>query len=544
MKLLELIQKESSISLRNLVITASIAGASNAGILAVINTAAAHASNEVHSVQHLAMFIIILAIYMLTQKHIMLTTSSEIEKILEKVRVRIADKVRKNRLETLEKIGRADIYACVSKETIAISQSAPALVISAQSIVLIFFTFLYIAWLSMTAFILSALFIVVAISLQFKQRKQLGIGLHQSMTQDNHLFNSLTDLLNGFKEVRMNRNRSADLFEHYRAIAESAADIKITTQAHLATTYIFSQITFYLLLATIVFIVPLISPTYSEVVIKSATAVLFLVGPSSVLMGSIPVIETSNAACENIATLEQQLDQGIDQASAALPAMTDFQKIEFEGVFFHYTDRADIESFRVGPIDLTINAGELLFIVGGNGSGKSTFMKLLTGLYRPLGGTLRVDGMELNDANIDAYRQLFSVIFSDYHLFKRLYGLGAVAPERVTQLLKEMEIDKKTRFIDDEFQTLDLSTGQKKRLALLVTLLEDKPVYIFDEWAADQDPVFRKKFYQEMLPQFKARGKTIVAVSHDDRYYDIADRIIKMEEGKIVEIISGSSYVS
>jgi putative ATP-binding cassette transporter len=179
-------------------------------------------------------------------------------------------------------------------------------------------------------------------------------------------------------------------------------------------------------------------------------------------------------------------------------------------------------------------SGEIVFITGGNGSGKTTLMKLLAALYRPDSGHIVLGDIALSPATEAWIRDQISIIFSDFHLFRRLYGLGTQDPERVAALLREMQIDQKTAIQGDSFTTINLSTGQRKRLALIVTILEDKPVVIFDEWAADQDPSFRRKFYEEILPGLKAKGKIVICVTHDDRYFDVADRRLKMEFGRMV----------
>lgn len=184
-------------------------------------------------------------------------------------------------------------------------------------------------------------------------------------------------------------------------------------------------------------------------------------------------------------------------------------------------------------MNLVITAGEVLFIVGGNGSGKSTLMKVLTGLYPATAGELRVDGRSLGPENVAAYREMYSPIFSDFHLFSRLYGLLDVDDQAVLDLLRQMQISDKTSFQNGRFTKRDLSTGQRKRLAMIVALLEDRPICLFDEWAADQDPEFRRYFYEELIPSLKRRGKTVIAVSHDDRYFHCADRVVTLEYGKI-----------
>jgi len=174
-----------------------------------------------------------------------------------------------------------------------------------------------------------------------------------------------------------------------------------------------------------------------------------------------------------------------------------------------------------------------LFRIGGTGSGKSTLMKTLVGLYHPTSGAIVMDGTLITAETAAWYRSHFTVIFSDYHLFDRLYGFEHVSPTRVNELLKLMQIEDKTAFEDGRFTTLELSSGQRKRLALVVALLEDRPILVLDEWAADQDPPFRKFFYEQILADLKRQGKTVIAVTHDDRYFAVADRIVKMEYGQL-----------
>jgi len=208
-------------------------------------------------------------------------------------------------------------------------------------------------------------------------------------------------------------------------------------------------------------------------------------------------------------------------------------ELRLEGATFSYSNGGG-EGFTVGPIDFVARPGEIAFITGGNGSGKTTLMKLMAGLYRPDSGRVMLGGTVVTPATEAWVRDQISIIFSDFHLFRRLYGLGEPEPGRVTELLGYMEIDQKTSIRGDSFTNINLSTGQRKRLAMIVTLLEDKPVVIFDEWAADQDPSFRRKFYQEILPELKAKGKVVICVTHDDRYFDVADHRYKMEFGRMV----------
>jgi putative ATP-binding cassette transporter len=180
----------------------------------------------------------------------------------------------------------------------------------------------------------------------------------------------------------------------------------------------------------------------------------------------------------------------------------------------------------------------LVFITGGNGSGKSTFLRVLAGLYPPDAGEITLDGVRVNNGTRDAYRSLMSAIFFDYHLFHKLYGLSDADSGEVHRWLRQFQLDDKTDVADGEFSTLDLSGGQRRRLALIVSLLEQRPVLLLDEWTAEQDPEFRRKFYVELLPQLMQAGATIVAITHDERYIaelNLPGRRIRMDEGRIVE---------
>jgi putative ATP-binding cassette transporter len=255
----------------------------------------------------------------------------------------------------------------------------------------------------------------------------------------------------------------------------------------------------------------------------------------------MPMIAKVEAAIADLYRLEDRLDTAAAHAegpTAAAPR-TGFTGIEARGLCFRYLDADGAVLFEVGPFDLTLSPGELLFIVGGNGSGKSTLLKLLTGLYRPDRGELRLDGRTLTNADYPGYRSLFTSVFTDFHLFERLYGIDDLDPERVNHWLRLLEMDRKTQYGESGFTNLDLSTGQKKRLAFIAAVLKDRPICVFDELAADQDPQFRRRFYEEILPSLRAEGRTLVCVSHDDRWFHVADRVLTMRDGRIDAVAKG-----
>lgn len=533
--LVRLLHRGSSAFNSRLVGLVALAGLSNAALLAIINAAAENALNQDANSWLLSLFVLVIVLYIVTQRHLLLTSIHEVERILDGIRVNLSDHIRRSDLQAVERIGRSEIYASVNRETVTISQAASTIVIACQMTLLVLFSVGYLAWLSVTAFVLTVAVSTLGLVMHFRRSGELNRLREESIAKENQFFDSLTDLLDGFKEVKMSEARSADLFANLRAISTTTTDIKVRTGSGFAEHFIFAQAAFYLLLATIVFVLPRVSPTYTDVITKATAAILFIIGPVGGLVSAIPAFANANVAAANILRLEEMLARpGVQEnASDEMPEPKPFGTLAFHDVTFQYADSHGA-AFTVGPMSLTIKRGETIFVIGGNGSGKSTFMKLLTGLYHPQTGVITMDGTAVTPASLPWYRSHFGTIFSDYHLFDRLYGLRDVGTARVNELLKLMELDKKTAYEGGRFTNRELSSGQRKRLALMVTLLENRSILVFDEWAADQDPVFRKFFYEEILGDLKDEGKTIIAVTHDDKYYGVADRILKMEFGQLV----------
>ena len=533
MKLYELLRQQSDIPNRTIVLVIGIAAISNVGVLAVINNAAQHAAEQVHSFRELALFILTLLIFVVSERAVLRTSTREVESILHRLRMRMMSRIRHADLLPLESIGRAQIDAGVAKETLVISQAAPVVIMGIQSAIVVFFVLLYLAWLSPWAFILAVGFLAIAVTVHFNKLKLVNAELHEALRQENRMFDAVTDILEGFKEIKMNAARSNELYTFLNQISESATTLKITTKTRQADHIIWTQAMFFLLVASIIFLLPQFSVSHNEVVLQATTTIVFLLGPLSMLVGSMPVMADANAAAENIDAMDRELERITRTPHPIRTGITRFDQITLETLTFNYASNTGDTPFGIGPIELDIRSGEILFLTGGNGTGKSTLLKLIVGLYFPEKGSIRIDGVPVTDAGYDDYRSLFSIVFSDYHLFQRLYGLSEVDSRRIDSLLQELGLVGKVSVIDGGFSTLDLSTGQRKRLALLVALLEDRPILVFDEWAADQDPVFRKKFYEEMLPAWKSSGKTILAATHDDRYFSVADRIVALENGRI-----------
>jgi putative ATP-binding cassette transporter len=529
------LRKENSIPPSRMAFMMCLAAGTNALILSTINTAAQHADQNGPDLHLLIMFCLCLAVYIITQRYVMSVAMCEIERIVNDLRIRLIEKVRNSDLVRIERLVPSDVLTTIAKEPVAISNLAPNFVAAGQACLLLLFVTIYVAYLSLTALVLTAMAAFFAISIFLRRSERLRQRLRRTAEQDSEVFEGLDDLLSGFKEVKMSRARGAALAQAIEHLSAEATGLKQETARSSAGEFVFAQSTFYLLLATVVFAVPAFSEVASSDLVKITTAILFLIGPISMIVQAIPSLATANSSMERLLALDAQLSSAAAPPAAAsedVRPQAVRPELRLEGATFTYANGGS-EAFTVGPIDFVARPGEIVFITGGNGSGKTTLMKLMVGLYRADNGRVLLGGTPFSEATEAWVRDQISVIFSDFHLFRRLYGLGDQDPAKLEELLAYMQLDQKTAIRGDSFTTLSLSTGQRKRLAMIVALLEDKPIVIFDEWAADQDPSFRRKFYEEILPGLKARGKVVICVTHDDRYFDVADHRYKMEFGRI-----------
>jgi putative pyoverdin transport system ATP-binding/permease protein len=541
MSFLQLVRREMHGSMPKLLFMSGIGGISNASILAAINEGVQDAGNgQKPGLWAASLFLVALFLFMRSQQYVTITATAEIEAIIHKLRLRLMDLIRRSELLEMEKIGRARIVAAVTSDTAVLTQASNMLCFTVQGAVLIFFVGLYVAYLSLTAFLLTVVIVSGAATIFHHKNRRLSEQKSESAAWERRLFDRLTDFLDGFKEVRLNSARSDDLFADALEVSKTAANIKIRTQAETFKMIVTSQISMYILLGAVVFVAPNLSNSLGGTSIaKTTTALLFVVGACFGLVQSIPILLNANAAANRIDRLEEALRATlVPRERPTIAAAQRFESIEMHNIVFRYVDKFSDTVFKIGPLDFTLRSGELVFITGGNGSGKSTFLRVLSGLYPPDSGEILLDGRPVTNANRDEYRELISGIFFDYHLFKRLYGIPDADPTDVNRLLAQFRLADKTALTDGEFRTLDLSGGQRRRLALIVSLLEKRPIMLLDEWTAEQDPEFRRKFYDELLSEMLRAGATIVVITHDDRYLDelrLPARRIRMDEGRIVE---------
>ena len=538
--LLELVKTESEGFRQEIIITSMVSGLANAAVLAVINEASQTAAYNNLNFRYLMMFIVAMNLYVigerLSSKRMIRITAE----VVQNIRVRLADKIQNSELTVLERIGKSEIMNAMSQEATVIAESGETLTRGLQAGIFVVFALAYVAYLSFAAFLITLVCIAIAVKIVTRDKKLSRELIRSTREKEIDLLRYVTDSIDGFKETRNSDQKRADLRQDVQRASNESTEFRVQSEDLRNRSTLFGQSSFYVLIGAVVFLLPNMIETYTEVITEITTAVLFMVGPLTLIVGLIPFLAKCNESARAIFDLEEALDNGsaehrTDDEPVVRIEPKGFKSLKLEASRFAYRNQED-EVFVLGPLSLAIEAPQIVFVVGGNGSGKSTLLKVLAGLYQPEEGRISVDGTTVTRGNIQSYREMFSTIFSDFHLFERLYGALGTDETEVSDLLERMQLDRKVKFVDDKFTTLELSTGQRKRLALVVSLLDDKPVFIFDELAADQDPEFRKFLYEEVLPGLKSLGHTVIAASHDDRYFHVADTLIKMEYGKIEEI--------
>ncbi len=538
MLVIDLINREKSIGMRSFVILGCLSGLANTLILATINIAAELASDVTKPNQVIylmAIFLLSVLIFGLTQRRLMLRANAHVEEAINRMRTELMDHIHRCELTTIEKIGRERIFTTMNKEMQTISNASQLFVIVGQASILILFTAIYIASLSLVAVTIIVLCVAFGVTIHLRRAREIRHQLRTAFDREKDLVSKLTDILDGFKETKLNRIRARELKQEYSNSSTAVTESQLNIQVLYANDAVISEVSFYLGIGAVAFLVPLLSTVYPDVVIKVTTATLFLMGPINSVVGGMPTLAATNAAAKNIMALEAELKAARGEVFATEP-LTSFNEIKLQQLSFEHRSTPGERVFGVGPIEMTIKQGQTVFITGGNGSGKTTFIRLLTGLYRPTSGRILVDGNVMENSDLDSYRDLFTAVFSDFHLFNYLYGTPEFDQHEADKWLKIMEMDGKVHIRDKTFSTIELSGGQRKRLALLGCVLENRPIYIFDEWAADQDPYFREKFYMEILPLLKARNQTVIAITHDDKFFDMADVHLKMTDGQLSEI--------
>lgn len=514
-----------------------VSGIGNGLIIFIINTTVQSGTRyELNQLLFFA-FSIILYIWgtrIVRVKLIKLTNDAVYEK-----RTQLVNYLSNTSYQKFERVDKGHVHAVLNNDTEVVSRFANLFVSFITSLVTLIFCFVYLGIINLVGLGLSVAVIALAAGMYFYVGAQASSFWEKNRDIQNRFYKLINDLISGFKELSMNNRRKQEFQKDMFESCDDSRVARIKGEMKFTNVTIFGELIFVIVIGTVVFAFPLLfSDITKENLLSYVFVFLYMTGPVNIILSTIPEVIQFNVSWKRINATLAERKIGID-ASPGDPSisMTDAQNnesilIELQDVTYSHT-MDDEQSFGVGPINCTMSSGEIVFITGGNGSGKSTLAKLITGLYRPEDGVVLVNGEEMLD---DRLKQNYGAIYSDYYLFDKLYGVDYNESKlEIEQYLKLFQLDDKVTISEQGLSTVNLSTGQRKRLALLICYLEDRPVFLFDEWAADQDPEFRNLFYTQLLPELKEKGKCIIAITHDDHYFDVADKLIKMDMGKIVD---------
>ncbi|MCI5136316.1 MAG: cyclic peptide export ABC transporter, partial [Candidatus Electrothrix sp. AW2] len=492
-----------------------------------------HASTEGMTAVRYVSLILCLVTLVMSFRRLQKTYHQAMEKRIASLRIDVMDHVRQTDLLTLKKIGTGRIYTALTLNIRVVSSTSNIVLLCIQGGVRMGMIYLYLAILSPQAFIILFLLTCLGAFFYSKNHVKMVKLFDQAEMQQQKFFDSVHHLLDGFKELKINSRKSNDFYS--RSLEKGISQLRTLRLNSIVYYNKNADITYGFwmgIMLFILFFLPWVGMAVPAHILPVVIG-LILTMPTRQVIDLYSQFHMAYLSIQSLFRFENRM-KNLGREPDALAGAEDlrtYTSIRYENIAFTYQSK-DEHPFSIGPLNISFTAGETVFITGGNGSGKSTLMNVITGLYPSDSG--RVILNQNKEVDIRQYRELFSVIFTDFKLFDRLYGMREkVDEEKLQALLTRFGLEKKVQWIDGKFSTLDLSTGQKKRLALITTIMEDKPIFILDEWAADQDPYFREYFYTTLLPEFKEQGKTVIAVTHDDMYFQTADRVLYLEYGQL-----------
>ncbi|MBD2327233.1 cyclic peptide export ABC transporter [Alkalinema sp. FACHB-956] len=533
MNILWLLLKASWQNVTIAILTGLISGGCSAQLIALINQAIAGKSVSI------GLFIVLTLLSLLTTVMAQFLLIRLAQTSIYRLRLRLSHAILTTPLSQLEALGPSKLLAALTEDVQTIANTVFAIPFLCVDISIIVSCMIYLGFISIPVFLGLLVFMALSIvSVQYflgRARKYLKLA----RAEDDFLFKHFRTLTDGIKELKLSYERRRSFIKQdleASALNSKRYNVQALTLFSLATGW--GNLLFFMIIGMVLFALPKLINIPSNTLAAFILTLTFLMLPFRNLLERLPLLFKANVALQKVEymglTLESNKEIPVARDTFVPTRQLAPQEIQLDHIVHTYRTDRDEEPFRLTIPDLTIPAGQMVFIVGGNGSGKSTLAKLLVGLYRAETGAVKYGGATITPETLSAYRENFSVVFADFHLFERVVGQESHDLDRQAQdYLEKLQIAHKVQVQDGLLSTTALSTGQRKRLALLHAYLDDRPVYLFDEWASDQDPVFRDLFYNHILFDLKQRGKTVLVISHDDRYFHLGDRIIKLDYGQI-----------
>ncbi|OON36988.1 cyclic peptide transporter [Izhakiella australiensis] len=511
-----------------------ISGLSNASLLALINSSI-HLPDDADLLRPGGQFLLLM-LAMLSGRLISQTTFMYLgQRLKATLRSQVTHNSSEAAWRDMEKTGVSRVLAVVTQDLdtlVVLFVNLPNLLIYSA---VIGGSLIYLGFLSLPVLAMAIVAMLLGgLGYHFTHRQAIAL-LHSSRNREATLIEQIKNLFDGGREYKLNPHRRRRFVQG--ALAENIEQVRVErTRGYVlfAWAAVWGSLLFFLFIGSVLFLLRGYISLDPAVLTGYTLVFLYMIVPVEGLLGALPTIGSARIALQRIEEIRRSLTPEALRSLTAPPAL---ESLELCNVLYHYRGEDD-KPFVLGPLNVSFQPGELVFITGGNGSGKTTFAHLLVGLYPPDAGEIILNGSKIAPQDWEVYRQHFSAIFNDFFLFDEIEDPSEAVIKKADSLLQRLRLDQKVSLRDGRFSTIALSQGQRKRLALLLVWLESRPFCLFDEWAADQDPEFKAFFYTTLLPMLKAEGKTVVVITHDDRYFQLADRLLKLEMGQWVPLPS------
>lgn len=394
----------------------------------------------------------------------------------------------------------------------------------------------FILWLSAAVAVVATGVGLLLVAVMVGRRVLMSEDFAQAAQGESRLYEVLRDQHQGAPALRLHSARAEELSARFRELSARLKHTRVDVWSrYLGGLYAYHALLLGLL-GVNAFVLPLFVDIGGESVRETNLALLFLLfALVSVVFSAPKVADSAQAAVRLDEFCERLQEEHLEAATVGVSQgrLANFDHLVMDGLTFAFPARGGRAGFGVGPIHAELRRGELVFVTGPSGSGKSTFLKMLCGLYPPNTGTLCVDGEALDPAELPDFRALFGTNFADHDVVDRVVA-EAGGEARAAVLLEEMGLADKTSIEGGRISARALSTGQRERLAMVVARLRDRPILLFDEATAAQDPELRAFFYDTLLPRLRDAGKLVLVVTHDEQHFGLADRLLRLEDGRVV----------
>lgn len=525
-----LLVKEGDRSLYTVVTLSSVAGFGNTLVILTIN--AAIGRENVFSSGFFCYFILGLMLYIYCQGQLRTKLLRVVNAFIYTIRIGLVNHLLNTPFDKMEQLKQENLITVLSNDTEEVSNLPHVLVSIITGLVTLACCLSYLGLVNVWGLIISLITIIAAASFYYYITRKASKVWEKTRDMQNMYLGFINSLTRGFKELKLNNKRNIEFEADLQQNSRDYRDANISAGRMFVNVFVVGELIFTLVIGSVVFIFPLVLMGLDETKIRTFVFIfLYMTGPVNLILNSFPQLSRIKISWRRINQLKEKVSALAisDERHNLIIENGTMHTLELVNVEYKYSE--DAGKFSVGPVNYTFRSGEVTFITGGNGSGKSTLAKLICGLYIPVAGEMILDGQPADPLRLN---ELCTAIYSDYHLFEKLYGIDHCRKqEAIKERMDILQLTSKTSINHGVFSTIRLSTGQRKRIALLVSYLENKPICLFDEWAADQDPEFKSFFYEELLPELRSQGKCVIVISHDNHYFHVADRMIKMESGRL-----------